>query len=118
MMATAGLSALLPGTTEAVCHRCNSTRRHGCGDSGCVAGSQGAEGGAWLLCTACDNCTGCGVMRPCSFMACMALCISAAASRSCSHALQREGKQLGQEGVGSWSDTSEGAIRVVMLAAR
>lgn len=34
------------------------------------------------------------------------------------HALQREGKQLGQEGVGSWSDTSEGAIRAVMLAAR
>lgn len=32
--------------------------------------------------------------------------------------LQKEGKQWGQEGVGSWSDTSEAAIRAVMLAAR
>lgn len=29
-----------------------------------------------------------------------------------------EGKQWGEEGLGSWSDTAEGAIRAVMLAAR
>lgn len=31
---------------------------------------------------------------------------------------QTEGKAWGQEGVGSWSDTAEAAIRAVMLAAR
>ena len=40
------------------------------------------------------------------------------ASLHAAHAMQKEGRQLGQEGVGSWSDTAEAAIRAVMLAAR
>ncbi|KAI7836044.1 hypothetical protein COHA_010075 [Chlorella ohadii] len=40
------------------------------------------------------------------------------AMRDVWRAIKKEGKQWGQEGVGSWSDTSEAAIRAVMLAAR